>query len=198
MDRPTVGGPDVPVPSRLRALLGSEGLRFVLVGGINTVFGFGVFALLQSTLGTVVHYLVVLVVAQVIAVLEAYVLQRYVVFRARGRWWRDLVRFSSVYVVAFLINAAALPLLVEVLHMPVIPAQAVVTAAVALGTFVVHRNFTFRHSRKSARDISLAAATRDVDPQIDDLPAVGTPVDSTIPARVEQPGDAVPRSTIRP
>ena len=179
-------------------LLGSEGVRFVVVGGVNTLFGFGIFALLQSTLGTVVHYLVVLVVAQVIAVLEAYVLQRYVVFQARGRWWRDLVRFSSVYAAAFVANAAALPLLVEVLHMPVIPAQAVVMAVVALGTFVVHRNFTFRHSRKAARAAVPTAETRGATPQVDDLPAAGEPVDSTTSARVEHTGDAAPRSTIRP
>lgn len=187
-----------PASSRLRALLGSEGLRFVVVGGVNTLFGFGIFALLQSTLGTVVHYLVVLVVAQVIAVLEAYVLQRYVVFQARGRWWRDLLRFSSVYAAAFAVNAVALPLLVEVLHMPVIPAQAVVTAAVALGTFVVHRNFTFRHSRKAARAAAPTAEARGATPQVDVLPAAGDPADSPTAARVEHTGGAAPRSTIRP
>ncbi|WP_421734408.1 GtrA family protein [Cellulomonas sp.] len=198
MDGSSAGRPGSPAPTRLRALLDSEGLRFVLVGGVNTVFGFGIFALLQSTLGTVVHYLVVLVVAQVVAVLEAYVLQRYVVFRARGRWWRDLVRFSSVYAVAFAVNAAALPLLVEVLHMAVIPAQAVVTAAVALGTFLVHRNFTFRHSRRSAREAVPTATTRGATPQVTALPTAGAPADDTTSPRVAQTDDAAPRSTIRP
>jgi putative flippase GtrA len=133
-----------------RALLG-EGARFLVIGVVNSAFGFGVFVALQATLGTVTHYLVVLVVAQVIAVLEAYVLQRVVVFRARGRWWRDLVRFSGVYVVALGVNAVLLPLLVEVAKLPVLLAQAIVMAAVALGTFVVHRSFTFRHSRASGQ-----------------------------------------------
>lgn len=146
-----------------RALLG-EGARFLVIGVVNSAFGFGVFAALQATLGTVTHYLVVLVVAQVVAVLEAYVLQRVVVFRARGRWWRDLVRFSGVYVVALGVNAALLPLLVEVAHLPVLLAQAIVMAAVALGTFVVHRSFTFRHSRTSGQVADPAQAPADPPP----------------------------------
>lgn len=143
-----------------RLLLG-EGARFLVIGVVNSAFGFGVFAALQVTLGRVAHYLVVLVVAQVIAVLEAYVLQRVVVFRARGRWWRDLVRFSGVYVVALGLNAVLLPLLVEVAKLPVLLAQALVMAVVALGTFIVHRSFTFRHSRTSGQLDDPAHASAD-------------------------------------
>jgi len=118
-----------------------------MVGGVNSLFGFGVFALGQLMLGHLVHYLVILVVATMIAVLEAYVLQRWLVFRARGRWWRDLLRFSSVYAISLAINVPALTFLVEIVKVPVVPAQGVVMVAVALGTYFVHRNFTFRHSR---------------------------------------------------
>jgi putative flippase GtrA len=147
---PQVVAPEGPV-ARVRALLGSEGVRFVLVGGVNSVFGFLVFAGLQATLGLHVHYLVVLAVAQVIAVFEAYVMQRWLVFRAVGRWWRDLVRFAMVYTGALVANFVALPFLVEVLHVPVTPAQGIVMVATALGSFLVHRSFTFRHSRGAAR-----------------------------------------------
>jgi len=143
------------VRERLRRVLGSEGLRFVVVGGINTVFGFGVFAGLQLSFGERVHYLAILVVAQVIAVLEAYVLQRWLVFRAHGRWWRDLVRFSSVYMVSLGVNLVALPLLVEILRVPVVPAQGLVMLGTALGTYAAHRTFTFRHSRGAARRVDV-------------------------------------------
>lgn len=131
---------------RVRAILRIQGVRFILVGGVNSVFAFVLFAALQATLGQVVHYLVVLVLAQVVGILEAYVLQRWLVFQARGRWWRDLVRFASVYAVSFCVNAVMLPALVELAHVPVVPAQAIVMVVVACGTFVVHQRFTFRHS----------------------------------------------------
>ena len=115
-----------------------------MVGVVNSVFAFGVFAGLQLTIGGRVHYLMVLVMAHVLGVLEAYVLQRWLVFRVSGRWWRDLARFWSVYLVALAVNLLSLPLLVEVAHVPVLPAQAIVMLGTALGTFVAHRSFTFR------------------------------------------------------
>jgi len=164
-------------------LLRSEAVRFALVGGINTMFGFGVFAGLQSTLGRHTHYLVVLIVAQVIAVLEAYVLQRWLVFRVHGRWWRELMRFSSVYTVSLGVNVVALPLLVELVHLPVIWAQGIVMLVTALGTYLAHRNFTFRLSR--------AAASRPSGPHAaaggDDTPVSGSP------GEPEPRGSAEPR-----
>lgn len=115
-----------------------------MVGVANSVFGFGVFAGLQLAVGGRVHYLVILLISHVVNVLEAYVLQRWLVFRVRGRWWRDLARFWSVYLVALAINAPALSLLVEVVHMAVLPAQSIIMVLTAMGTFVAHRSFSFR------------------------------------------------------
>jgi putative flippase GtrA len=60
------------------------------------------------------------------------VLQRWLVFRVSGRWWRDLARFWSVYLVALAVNMLALPLLVELVHLPVLPAEAIVMLGTAL------------------------------------------------------------------
>ncbi len=128
----------------VRGVFDHQVMRFVMVGVVNSVFGFGVFAGLQLTIGGGIHYLVILVISHVLSVLEAYVLQRWLVFRVSGRWWRDLARFWSVYLVALAINLVALPLLVEVAHVSVLPAQAIVMLGVAMGTFVAHRSFTFR------------------------------------------------------
>ena len=128
----------------IRGALDHQVLRFGLVGVLNSVFGFGVFAGMQLAAGGRVHYLLILLISHVVSVLEAYVLQRRFVFRVGGRWLRDLARFWSVYLVAFAVNLAALPLLVEIVHVSVLPAQAIVMLSVALGTFVAHRTFTFR------------------------------------------------------
>ncbi|NMM16445.1 MAG: GtrA family protein [Cellulomonas sp.] len=125
-------------------MLHRRAVRFVLVGIVNSAFSFGVFAALQSTVGQHVHYLVVLAMSHVLGVLEAYVLQRWLVFRVTGHWWRDLAKFWSVYLVALAVNAVALPALVEIAGVPVLWSQAAVMLATALGTFVAHRAFTFR------------------------------------------------------
>ena len=125
-------------------VLNHQVLRFAMVGVVNSVFGFCVFAALQLTMGQHVHYLVILLFSHVVSVLEAYALQRWLVFRVSGRWWRDLARFWSVYLVALAINLVALPLLVEIARVSILPAQAIVMLGTAMGTFFAHRRFTFR------------------------------------------------------
>jgi putative flippase GtrA len=126
---------------RLRELV-----RFGVVGLFNTAFGFTVFVILQLTLGTVVPYMVALVIANVVAILQAYVLQRRLVFRFTGGWWSGLLRFGVVNLGSFGVNLVLLPALHELLYVPVIPAQAIVTVVQALGTYIAHRLFTFRRT----------------------------------------------------
>jgi putative flippase GtrA len=123
-----------------------RGIRYLLVGGWNTVFGYGVFALLQLTLGDDVNYLFLLAIAQVLATLNAFVGYRLLVFKVTGNVLADLARFSLVYVGAFAVNLAALPLLVEVAGLPVLLAQAIVVVGTVLASFFAHRNFSFRRT----------------------------------------------------
>ena len=137
-----------------------QGLRYLLVGLWNTVFGYGLFALLLATLGDRVHYLVLLVAATVIAILNAFAFYRAFVFRASGQVLLDLARFSAVYLVALVVNIAALALLVEMAGLPILIAQASVVAATAAASFFAHRSFSFRrvsHKHATAADRERAA-----------------------------------------
>ena len=122
----------------------AQGVRYLVIGGWNTVFGFAAFAALNIAFGDDVNYMFLLTVAGVLAVLNAYIGYRTFVFKVRGHWWRDLARFSLVYVAAFIPNLVLLPLLVEVVHVPVLPAQALVTAGIVVASFFGHRSFSFR------------------------------------------------------
>jgi putative flippase GtrA len=121
-----------------------RGIRYLLVGGWNTVFGYGVFALLQLTVGDDLGYLAILAIAQVLATVNAFVGYRTLVFKVHGDVLRDFARFSTVYVGAFLVNLAVLPLLVEVIGLPVLVAQALVVGGTVVASFFVHRGFSFR------------------------------------------------------
>jgi len=128
-----------------------QSLRYLLVGLWNTVFGYGLFALLVATVGAHIHYLVLLVAATVIAILNAFVFYRAFVFRVSGQVLLDLARFSVVYLVALAVNIAALPLLVEVAGLHVLIAQAFVAAGTVAASFVAHRSFSFRRVSTSPR-----------------------------------------------
>jgi putative flippase GtrA len=116
----------------------------LIVGAWNTLFGYGLFAILQLTLGGYVSYLLLLVFSTSIAILNAFIWYRRLVFRVEGHFFRDLSRFSVVYLVALGINLIALPVLVEAFGIPVLLAQAFVVTGTVLGSFLAHRNFSFR------------------------------------------------------
>ena len=72
-----------------------EQLLYLVVGGWNTLFGYAIWAVLQYLLGDHLHYLVIVLISWPIAVLNAYLGYRYVVFRSRGPIRRELPRFST-------------------------------------------------------------------------------------------------------
>lgn len=113
------------------------------MGIINSAFGFAAFAALQLSLGSFVHYLWVLCLAHVAAVLEAFFVQRRFVFRSRRPWLPELARFWSVYLGILAVNIPLLLLLVKIGRVPVLPAQFCILVALAFGSYAIHRSFTF-------------------------------------------------------
>lgn len=125
-------------------LIRDQRIAFLLVGAINTVVGFGWFAVFEITVGRVGGYLLSLACSHVASVLCAFVLYRRLVFRVRGNVLLDLVRFETIYLVAIAINFVALPLLVEFAGLVPIVAQAMIVVVTTLVSFFGHRYFSFR------------------------------------------------------
>lgn len=136
----------------LRALIGrlagDQRVRFLAVGGVNTLLGYGIYAILAQWVFERVPfgYLLALVVSYAIAITVAFVLYRRFVFVVKGNVLVDFMRFVGVYAVSILANAAALPVLVEVLRLHPLLAQAIVLIVTTLISFVGHKHFSFRRS----------------------------------------------------
>jgi len=126
-----------------------EQLLYLLVGGWNTVFGFGSWALFQYVLGGYLNYLVVLLLAWPINVLNAYLGYRYLVFRSRGSVLRELPRFSLVYLATLLVNLALLPVALHLLPLTIYVVQALFTGIVVVCSYLGHKHFSFRGGRPS-------------------------------------------------
>jgi putative flippase GtrA len=123
-------------------------VAFLIVGAINTVVGYLCFAGFLAILGQQ-HYLAALACAYVVAVLFAFVLYRYVVFRVRGHLLADLWRFVTVYLSALAVNFVLLPVLVEIAHLRVLVAQALIVFVTSVMSWVCHKNYSFRRTSSS-------------------------------------------------
>ena len=121
-----------------------EQVLYLVVGAWNTVFGYGVWAVLQYLLGDHLHYLVVVLLSWPIAVLNAYLGYRYVVFRSRGPMLKEFPRFSLVYVTTLLVNLALLPVALRVLPFSIYVDQALFLGVVVASSYLAHRYYSFR------------------------------------------------------
>jgi putative flippase GtrA len=80
-------------------------IRFVLVGGWNTVFGYGVYVALDWLFerlfaSRAAAYMSAAVLSNILAILNAYIFHKFITFRSEARGWAmipEFVRFFSTY-----------------------------------------------------------------------------------------------------
>lgn len=133
--------------TRLRARLRENGrpLRYLVAGGLNTLFGLGFYpALLWFSPWLARHYMTALVLSQVVCVLFAFTTYKIGVFRGGGSVVRQLGMFSTFYYAVFAVNLVALPLLVQGLGVRPIPAQLGFSIVTLVGSYFWHSAVTFR------------------------------------------------------
>ncbi len=119
-------------------------IRYLIAGGYNTLFGFLVFTGLYFLLEDVLHYLVISVITQIIAITNAYIVYRMFVFKSKGRVAREYVRVYMVYGFTFVLSLLLLALQVELFGMHPVVAQFFVIAVTAIVSYLSHSRFTFK------------------------------------------------------
>jgi putative flippase GtrA len=118
-------------------------LRYLVVGGFNTLLGLGIFAALDLTTARYVGHYVVLTLAALISIAASHATQRRWAWSSRAPYLRELQRFFSVYLAGYFLNLALLFVAHSGFGAPVIPAQVAITGILILAAFFVHRFWTF-------------------------------------------------------
>ena len=119
-------------------------IRYLAVGGWNTVFGMAIYAGLYYWLGGRFHYLVLAIPANILAITNAYICYKLFVFRTRGNILGEYFRCYIVYGGMMLAGAAGLFVLVEWLRMPPIAANCACTAVLTVVSYLSHKSFSFK------------------------------------------------------
>ena len=133
--------------SRLSSWARSRQFRFLLVGAFNTLVGLAAYALFVHLVGDTVGYVGALVLAYMVGIAVGFVLHRRLVFQVEGNVLVDLVRYIGVQASAFALNAALLPALVELVHVPPLPAQVIALSIVVVTTYLGHARISFHRPR---------------------------------------------------
>lgn len=119
-------------------------IRYLIVGGWNTLFGYGVFAALYFWFGSSMNYLWILSISFVLSVANSYLGYKIFVFKTKGNVVKESLRVYLVYGISFVFNLIMLPFLVEIMHLNIYIAQALIIIITIVGSYLLHKNFSFK------------------------------------------------------
>ncbi len=137
-------------------------LRYLLIGGWNTLFGYTCFFLMNLWLSSFVKayaYIVASVLSSLINITVSFLGYKWFVFRTRGNYLREWLRALTVYSGSICFGTLALaPLVGLIRHTTRYQSQApylagaIVTACSVVFSFFGHRHFSFRKSPPAVPD----------------------------------------------
>lgn len=131
-------------------------IKFLFVGGLNTLFGYGIFAFF---LALHLHYSLAALLSTLLGILFNFKTYGTLVFRNSDN--RLLFKFLGVYGTTYLLAVSSIALL-KTFHMSAFAAGAIMAVPLALISFFLNRKFVFRkHSPDSRRTIPLATDDRE-------------------------------------
>jgi putative flippase GtrA len=141
-----------------RVLPGGEVIRFLMVGGFNTVFSLALYSGLVIVLG---HLLpshgkpliadIAFVISTPIAITVAFLCYKHFVFRTKGNYLKEWIRCFAVYSVSFPMGLVILPTATHLferipLSHPYAPflAGLVNSVVIACYSYFAHKKFSFK------------------------------------------------------
>ena len=149
-EKPRVSAPLRSSSHRIQKLKGF--LRYLIVGGFNTLFGFSLFALMTYLMTPRVPYSYELATlfSGLISITFSYLAYKFFVFKTSGRYFREWVRALTVYGGGILINLLLLPPLVFLFEFLLVEKALapyagglVLVAIQVLFSFFGHKKYTF-------------------------------------------------------
>lgn len=135
-----------------------EKLRFLLVGGFNTVFAWSVLTCLDWLFNQINDAAswgfseisvanAALVVQYIITINFSFMTMRYYVFRSHGNIYKEWIKAWSVYIFIYLINAPSMSFLMWAFGLKAWQAQGIYLIFSTIITFILHKYYSFRQQK---------------------------------------------------
>ncbi len=120
-----------------------EKIRFLLVGGTNTVVGYAIFVSLHFVFQQFLHYNVILALQYIIGINISYLTMKYFVFQTKGNYRSEYMKTFSSYILIYLLNAFLLFALQKIsIHIYV--AQLTALCLITIITYLLHKYINYR------------------------------------------------------
>lgn len=118
-------------------------IRFLLVGGFNTFLAFALFVFFVEICK--LPYQLTLIIQYFITINISIFSMRYYVFKSRGNLKKEYSKAWGVYLAMLGFNYIFLYVLINLLEIDIITAQAIYVVVSTVITYLIHQNLTFRN-----------------------------------------------------
>ncbi len=123
-----------------------QSLRYLLVGGYNTVFAYSTFAVSYYFLQNYLSYNTILFIIYILSVPIAFFLLRFFVFRSTSSIKKELPKTYFTYIFIYFLNALLLYLFVNVVKVTPYIGQLFCTFIIPCITYFILKHFSFKKS----------------------------------------------------
>jgi len=120
--------------------------RFIFVGILNTVVGYGAFLLFL----VYTNYLISLIIAHTIGVLHSFVWNKYWTFRSDKLRLDEFIKFNLVYVGYLVVNAVILIYFVNILGLDPRIGQLIALPILTVVSFAGHKHWSFAEGKNES------------------------------------------------
>lgn len=124
--------------SIIKSSLSNTFIRFLFIGGLNTAFGYSIYAIL---IYLHLHYSLAALMATILGVLFNFKTTGRLVFKSKNN--RLLFKFIGVYAIIYVINIASLKVF-NFYRVDMYLAGAVLLLPIAVIAFILNKNFVFK------------------------------------------------------
>jgi len=121
----------------------NQKIRYLLIGGINTVFGYFVTVFFYYSLTNVLHTLAILGLAHIFAISFSFLTNKLFVFKTNRKWVSEYLRYFFVYGNTALIAILLTWILTDYTNIPFWLVQALILPFTVIVTYLSHKKYTF-------------------------------------------------------
>ncbi|MBY9077520.1 GtrA family protein [Paenibacillus sp. CGMCC 1.18879] len=125
--------------------MNNQSFRFIVVGVLNTIVGFLVFAGYLHFIGD--NYFYALLTSHIIGVIHSYIWNNRWTFSVKRFSLQSVIKFILIYTITFIINYLLLSLFVSIMGLNKLIAQLISLFITTLISFFGHKYWSFSKSK---------------------------------------------------
>ena len=122
----------------------SDKIRFLIIGGLNALISYVIFAIAIFIFGGE-HYQLCVALQWIISSGISFTNQKIFVFCTKGNWLKEYIKCCTTWFISYIINAAVLEIIVRFITKNVFIGQFVSIGIASVVTYCLFKYFAFKH-----------------------------------------------------